>query len=194
MGANIRSAYDNLVLAERDDKLVAYLLNEAPYKSRFFFAAEGQARPCDQCALVCALNLYGAEHPGFAKRLNQAFFIASKKSINQARELNLLLSWQMSFQAAEISLINFADTALINHITNKMRRNKKGRLFLWICLLCVGSVGTPGLAMSGLGPLALACVALTVVSLYKILIWACTPIKKPEALQASAREISDRIE
>ena len=194
VGSNIQPIYDNLALADKNNCLVEFLLNEKPYKSRFAFVANGQARGCDQCALICALNLYGSENPGFAKRLNNAFIIASNKSLNQAQELNLILNWQMNLQATEASLINFADATLINHVNNKIKKKKGSMLTLWILLVVGGSLGAPGFTMIGLAPLALVSAGLMIFSLYKTLIWAVTPVKKREMIEKYAREINDKIE
>ena len=188
---NINPIYNNLAIADKQNKLVEFLLNEKPYQSRFAFVGNMQARGCDQCALICALNIYGSQNSGFARRINQAFFIAARKSTEQAQALNLILNWQMHLQAAEASLINFADRSLITYMNNKIKKKKASMLVLWISLVVVGAIGAPGCAMLGLAPLALVPAGLLMFSLFKTIVWGFAPVKKNDDISKYARKISD---
>lgn len=72
--ANVSLILTSLKKAEENGCLRQFFLNEKPYQSAFtFFVFNDQqkaARGKDQIAIVFALNLYGAEHPGFAAKAN----------------------------------------------------------------------------------------------------------------------------
>ena len=63
LGKNIKYFMDNLIKADRENRLPDFLLCDKPYKW-----PDGVK---DLLAMIAAVNFYGARRPGFPERLNR---------------------------------------------------------------------------------------------------------------------------
>ena len=139
MASNVPLILENLKKADQAGCLKQFLLNKKPYRSAFTFFVFNDnnkaARGTDQVAIVFALNLYGAENPGFAQRLNETMKELAKGSMKQARRVIVLLRAQMELQELELSLINFVDKELVL-LTNKKIKRSKGPMVA-LMIICI---------------------------------------------------------
>ena len=171
-----------------------FILNENPYRSAFPFVSANGIRGKDQVSIVIALNVYGADHPGFAVRLNHVLKEIANSPIRQAQNVTVLMAAQMEFQQQEISLINFVDRELIE-LVNKNTKNHKGKkIALWCLIGCAASMGAPGFTMLGFPVLGLPCGLLCAYCfLFKVVYWACIPVFKDDVISASVRSAGECV-
>ena len=194
MGQNISKIYGNLELAERDGALKDFILNKKPYQSAFAFVGDGAARGKDQVAIVISLNLYGADHPGFAARLNRILKEVARGSSNQAQNVPVLMAAQMEFQRLEISLINFVDRELIELVNKRTKKNKTKMIILWSLLGVAGAMGAPGFTMLGVPVLGIPCGLLCCYCIFtKVVYWACLPVFNEDVISLSVRTPGDCV-
>jgi hypothetical protein len=175
MAANIPLILQNLKKADEDGCLRQFFLNKKPYQSAFPFIVfndnQKAARGKDQVALVFALNLYGAEHPGFATKINTLLKTLACGSAQEAQSVMVLMRAQIELQQMEISLINFVDQELLANVNAAIRRLKGPKLALAILCLLGGAIGMPGFSIIGLFPLTFAAIGLFVYGFMKIPYW-----------------------
>ena len=194
MGQNISKIHDNLELAEKNGALKDFILNKKPYQSAFAFFNGDAARGKDQVAIVVALNVYGADHPGFAVRLNRVLKEVARGSAKQAQNVTVLMAAQMEFQRKEISLINFVDRELIDLVNKNTKRSKGKMIALWCVIGAAASMGAPGFTMLGLPVLGLPCGILCFYSIFiKALSWSFVPVFKEDVISASVRVAGDCV-
>lgn len=194
MGQNISKIHDNLEMAEKNGALKDFILNKKPYQSAFAFFNGDAARGKDQVAIVVALNVYGADHPGFAVRLNRALKEVARGSAKQAQNVTVLMAAQMEFQRKEISLSNFVDRELIELVNKRTKRNKGKMIAFWCLIGGASSMGAPGFAMLGVPLLSIPCAVLCFYSIFmKVVYWACLPVFKEDVISASVRTAGDCV-
>ena len=176
---NVPLILANLKKADEDGCLRQFFLNKKPYQSAFPLIVNGNpndgpiptARGKDQVALVFALNLYGAEHPGFAEKLNTLLKELSGGTSKEAQSVMVLMRAQMELQQLEISLINFVDRELLTKVNQSIRRLKGPNILLALACLFGGAIGMPGFSIIGLIPLTFAAIGVFVYGFIKIPYW-----------------------
>ena len=193
--SNIPLILENLQKAENDGCLRKFLMNTKPYRSAFTFFVfnENQkaARGKDQVALVFALNLYGAQCPGFAARLNTLLKELASGSSKEAQSVMVLMAAQMELQKSEISLINFVDRELLLKVNKAIRRLKGPNLALSLLFLFGGAIGMPGFTMLGLFPLTFVSIGLFIYSFMKIPYWLGIRPFAEDALNDALRPVGE---
>lgn len=193
--ANIPLILTSLKKADEDGCLRRFFLNEKPYQSAFtFFVFNDQqkaARGTDQIAIVFALNLYGAEHPGFAVKVNTLLKELANGSSKEAQCVIVLMRAQMELQQSEISLINFVDRELLLRTNNAIRRLKGPNIALALACLFGGAIGMPGFTMIGLIPLTFVAIGVFVYSFIKLPYWLAVKAISEEDINASVRPVGE---
>lgn len=195
MKANIPLILKNLTKADEDGCLRQFFLNKKPYQSAFtFFVFNDQqkaARGKDQIAIVFALNLYGAEHPGFAAKVNAILKELAGGSSKKAQSVIVLMRAQMELQQLEISLINFVDRELLTKVNGAIRRLKGPNIALAFACLFGGAIGMPGFAMIGLIPLTFVAIGVFVYGFMKIPYWFAVKVISEEDINVSVRPVGE---
>ena len=179
MKGNVPLILANLKKADEDGCLRQFFLNKKPYQSAFPLIVNGNpndgpiptARGKDQVALVFALNLYGADHPGFAEKLNTLLKELAGGTSKEAQSVMVLMRAQMELQQLEISLINFVDRELLTKVNQSIRRLKGPNILLALACLFGGAIGMPGFSIIGLIPLTFAAIGVFVYGFIKIPYW-----------------------
>ena len=193
--ANVSLILTSLKKAEENGCLRQFFLNEKPYQSAFtFFVFNDQqkaARGKDQIAIVFALNLYGAEHPGFAAKANALLKELACGSSKEAQSVIALMRAQMELQQLEISLINFVDRDLLQKVNTAIRRLKGPNIALSLACLFGGAIGMPGFTMIGLFPLTFVAIGVFVYSFMKIPYWFAIKVISEEDINASVRPVGE---
>lgn len=193
--ANVSLILTSLKKAEENGCLRHFFLNEKPYQSAFtFFVFNDQqkaARGKDQIAIVFALNLYGAEHPGFAAKANALLKELACGSSKEAQSVIALMRAQMELQQLEISLINFVDRDLLQKVNTAIRRLKGPNIALSLACLFGGAIGMPGFTMIGLFPLTFVAIGMFVYSFMKIPYWFAIKVISEEDINASVRPVGE---
>ena len=149
------------------------------------------ARGKDQVAIVFALNLYGADRPGFGTRLNRIMKELAKGSVKEALCVTVLMRAQMELQRFEISLVDFVDRELILLVNRKTKACKGWRIALMTALMVGGAIGAPGCAIGGALVLTPVCAGLLIYGLVKLVFWICIPVFKEEEIGASVRPLGE---
>ena len=195
MKANIPLILKNLTKADEDGCLRQFFLNKKPYQSAFtFFVFNNQqqaARGKDQIAIVFALNLYGAEHPGFAAKVNAILKELAGGSSKKAQSVIVLMRAQMELQQLEISLINFVDRELLMKVNGAIRRLKGPNIVLALACLFGGAIGMPGFTMIGLIPLTFAAIGVFIYGFMKIPYWFAIKVISEDDINASVRPVGE---
>lgn len=195
MKANIPLILKNLTKADEDGCLRQFFLNKKPYQSAFtFFVFNDQqkaARGKDQIAIVFALNLYGAEHPGFAAKVNAILKELAGGSSKKAQSVIVLMRAQMELQQLEISLINFVDRELLTKVNGAIRRLKGPNIALAFACLFGGAIGMPGFTMIGLIPLTFVAIGVFVYGFMKIPYWFAVKVISEDDISASVRPVGE---
>lgn len=195
MKANIPLILKNLTKADEDGCLRQFFLNKKPYQSAFTFFVfnnnQQAARGKDQVALVFALNLYGAEHPGFAEKVNALLKELAGGSSKETQSVIVLMRAQMELQQLEISLINFVDRELLTKVNGAIRRLKGPNIALALACLFGGAIGMPGFTMIGLIPLTFVAIGVFVYGFMKIPYWFAVKVISEEDINASVRPVGE---
>jgi len=195
--ANVSLVLTSLKKADEDGCLRRFFLNEKHYQSAFPLIVKGKddpiptARGKDQIAIVFALNLYGAEHPGFAAKVNTLLMELADGSSKEAQSVLVLMRAQMELQQLEISLINFVDRELLQKVNHATRRLKGPNIALSLACLFGGAIGMPGSAMIGLFPLTFVAIGVFVYGFIKIPYWCAIRAISEEDINASARPVGE---
>ena len=152
-----------------------------------------QTRGKDQIAIVFALNLYGAEHPGFAAKVNTLLKELAGGSSKEAQSVIVLMRAQMELQQLEISLINFVDRELLIKVNGAIRRLKGPNIVLALACLFGGAIGMPGFSMIGLFPLTFVAIGVFVYSFMKIPYWFAVKTISEDDINASVRPVGECV-
>lgn len=192
---NVPLILANLKKADEDGCLRQFFLNQKPYQSAFPLLIKGDpkdgplptGRGKDQVALVFALNLYGAEHPGFAAKLSALLKELACGTSKEAQSVIVLMRAQMELQQMEISLINFADRELLQKVNRAIQRLKGPNIALAVGCIFGGAIGMPGFSMLGLFPLTFAAIGVFVYGFMKLPYWLGIKAISEEEINASAR-------
>ena len=195
MKANIPLILKNLTKADEAGCLRQFFLNKKPYQSAFtFFVFNNQqqvARGKDQIAIVFALNLYGAEHPGFAAKVNAILKELAGGSSKKAQSVIVLMRAQMELQQLEISLINFVDRELLMKVNGAIRRLKGPNIVLALACLFGSAIGAPGFTMIGLIPLTFVAIGVFIYGFMKIPYWFAIKVISEDDINASVRPVGE---
>lgn len=193
--ANVSLVLANLKKADEAGCLRQFFLNEKPYQSAFtFFVFNDQqkaVRGKDQIAIVLALNLYGAEHPGFAAEVNTLLKGLVGGSTKEAQSVIVLIRAQMELQQLEISLINFVDRELLLKTNDAIHRLKGPNIALALACLFGGAIGMPGFSMIGLFPLTFVAIGVFVYSFMKLPYWLAVNVISEDDINASVRPVGE---
>ena len=196
--SNVPLILTNLKKADEDGCLRQFFLNKKPYQSAFTFFVfhknQQAARGKDQIALTIALNLYGAEHPGFAAKVNTLLKELAGGSSKEAQSVIVLMRAQMELQQLEISLINFVDRELLVKVNGALRRLKGPNIALALACLFGGAIGMPGFTMIGLIPLTFAAIGVFVYGFMKIPYWLGIKGISEEDINGSVRPVGECLE
>ena len=194
-GSNIPKILENLKKADEDNCLRKFFLNEKPYISAFPFVVindkQMAARGKDQVSIVFALNLYGAEHPGFALKINNILKELATGSAKESQSVIVLMRAQMELQQMEISLINFVDEALLQKVNTSIRKQKGPGIALSLACLFGGAIGMPGFTMIGLIPLTFAAIGVFIYGFIKLPYWLGIKAISQEEIAAAARPVGN---
>lgn len=173
--SNIPKILENLKKADEDGKLRDFLLNKKPCTSAFTFFVFNDnaqaARGKDQVSIVFALNLYGANKPGFAAKLNGIMKELATGSSKAVQSVVVLMRAQAELQILDISLINFVDKPLLETLNKWIKRKRVSMIILMAALIVGGAIGMPGFTMAGLIPLTFVAVGGFVYGFIKIFYW-----------------------
>ena len=195
MKGNVPLVLKNLAKADEDGCLRQFFLNEKPYQSAFTFFVfndnQKAARGKDQIAIVFALNLYGAEHPGFAAKVNALLKKLAGGSSKEAQSVIVLMRAQMELQQLEISLIDFVDRELLMKVNGAISRLKGPNIALAIACVFGGAIGRPGFTMIGLIPLTFAAIGACVYGFMKIPYWLAVKVISEDDINASVRPVGE---
>lgn len=194
-GDNIPKILENLKKADEDNCLRQFFLNKKPYISAFPFVIindqQMAARGKDQVSIVFALNLYGAEHPGFALKVNTLLKELAAGSSKEFQSVLVLMRAQMELQQLEISLINFADEELLHLVNNGIHKLKGLSIALGIACLVGGAIAMPGFTMLGLIPLTFVSIGVFIYAFMKLPFWLGIKRFSQEEIAAAARPVGE---
>lgn len=193
--SNIPKILENLKLAEQNNCLRDFLLNKKPYISNFpFFVFTDNtkaARGKDQVAIVFALNIYGANVPGFAERLNRILKEFANGSSKQMQAVAVLMRAQMELQTLGISLINFVDAELLTILNKKIKKLRPRMIFLMLIFFFGGAIGMPGLSIAGFPPLSFVAMAAFIYGWIKGIFWLGMKPFPQELIAAATQPIGE---
>ena len=195
---NIPKVLENLKRADEDGCLKQFFMNKKPYQSAFpYFVFNDDvkaARGKDQCAIVYALNFYGAKNPGFVFRLHDVLKQLVAGSTKEVAAITVLRNAQVELQQLQISLIDFFDEELLLALDNFVKRKKTPKILLMLLFIFGGAIGAPGLAIAGLPILSPAAGFLVIYGIINLVAWFAVRPLGDEAIKKCAREVKEYCE
>ncbi len=191
MTGNVGKILANLEKADNDGRLRSFILSEDPYRSAFPFFNGQAARNKDQVAIVMALNIYGAQHKGFAERLNATLKEVLKGNAKECSCVFVLMAAQLELQSLEKSLINFVDKELFDEVRASAKSKKVCAILLRIGMVFGSAIATPGFAIIGLFPLLIVTVPAMLYGLYSLIFWVFMPTFKNKSYAESVRGVGE---
>ena len=173
-------------------------MNKKPYQSAFpYFVFNDDikaARGKDQCAIVYALNFYGAKNPGFVFRLHDVLKQLVAGSAKEVAAITVLRNAQVELQQLQISLIDFFDEELLLALDNFVKRKKAPKILLMLLFIFGGAIGAPGLAIAGLPILSPAAGFLVIYGIINLVAWFAVRPLGDEVIKKCAREVKEYCE
>ena len=196
--SNIPRVLENLKKADADGRLKEFFLNKKPYQSAFaFFVFEHgnwAARGKDQCAIVFALNIYGASYPGFVFRLHRVLRELAQGNSKEVSTVLVLRNAQLELQQLEISLIDFFDRDLLMLLNSYVTKNKPSKILLMLLCMIGGAIGAPGCAIAGLVILSPVCAGIMIYGFIKLVYWIAIRPLDDATINAGARLVAERYQ